>query len=198
MHIDALILAAGPSMRLGEPKQLLDWGGPTLLEHVVRLAATFPVEETWVVLGAHIEPILQRVDFGEAGIIENLEWQEGMASSLRVGLDAMARAGEADAALILLGDQPEVDPGVVQQLIERHAETRAGAVIPKYRYQRGNPVLVDRSLWPRLMSLEGDQGARTLLQAHPEWVEEVWVSVPMPRDVDTADDVTDLRPDRRG
>jgi len=196
MHIDALILAAGPSKRLGEPKQLLDWGGPTLLEHVVLQAAALPIDATWVVLGSSIEPILERVDFANAGIIQNLEWEEGMASSLRVGLDTIARAGKADAVLILLGDQPEVDLEVVQQLIDRYEETGAGAVIPKYRYQRGNPVLVDRSLWSRLMSLEGDQGARNLLQAHPEWVEEVWFPFSAPRDVDTAEDVADLHPDR--
>ncbi|GBD85953.1 nicotine blue oxidoreductase [bacterium BMS3Abin02] len=198
MHIDALILAAGPSTRLGEPKQLLDWGGPTLLGHVVAMVSSFPIDETWVVLGSGIEDILERVEFGDAGIIQNLEWEEGMASSLRVGLDTIAREAKADAVLIVLGDQPEVDPEVVRQLIDRYEETGAWAVIPKYRYQRGNPALIDRALWPRLMSLEGDQGARTLLQAHPEWVEEVWFSSTIPRDVDTARDAEDLHPDRHG
>jgi len=198
VHVDALILAAGPSTRLGEPKQLLDWGGLTLLGHVIAMVASFPVDETWVVLGSGIGEILEKVDLGDAGVVQNLEWEEGLASSLRVGLDAIAREAKADAVLILLGDQPEIDPDVVRELIERYEETGAAAVIPKYRYQRGNPVLVGRSLWPRLMSLEGDQGARSLLQAHPEWVEEVWFPSSMPRDVDTTQDVEDLRPDPRG
>ena len=66
-------------------------------------------------------------------------------------------------------------------------------MVPKYRYQRGNPVVIDRSLWSRVMSLEGDQGARTLLQAHPEWVEEVWFPSSMPRDIDTEQDLAELR-----
>jgi molybdenum cofactor cytidylyltransferase len=70
------------------------------------------------------------------------------------------------------------------------------AAVPKYRYQRANPVLVDRYLWPRLMSLEGDSGASRLLQAHPEWVEEVRLDHPIPRDIDTPGDVSDLRTGR--
>ena len=70
------------------------------------------------------------------------------------------------------------------------------AIVPKYRYTRGNPVLIDRALWPRLMSLEGDEGAQRLLQAHSEWVEEVWFDSLPPRDIDTQADVEELRPRR--
>jgi molybdenum cofactor cytidylyltransferase len=196
MHIDALILAAGPSKRLGTPKQLLKWGSSTLLQHVIESVAATPVDATWVVLGAFIDEILETVDFGDAGIIENPEWEEGIASSLRVGLDVITREGDADAALVVLGDQPDLDPDTVRSLVDRYIATGASAVVPKYRYQRGNPVLIDRSIWPRVMSLEGDQGARTLLQAHPEWVEEVWFASSMPRDIDTEQDAMDLRQHR--
>lgn len=193
MHVDALILAAGPSVRFGSPKQLIPWGSSTLLQHVIELVAETDVEAIWVVLGASAEEILDAVDFGDAGIVENPEWEEGIASSLRVGLDAIARRGQADAALVVLGDQPLLDLEVVGSILERYESTGAAAVVPKYRYQRGNPVLIDRSLWSRVMSLEGDQGARTLLQAHPEWVEEVWFATPMPRDIDTETDAAELR-----
>ena len=66
--------------------------------------------------------------------------------------------------------------------------------IPKYRYTLGNPVVVDRSLWPRVMSLEGDEGAMKLWKTHQEWLNEVWFPDPPPRDVDTQTDVTDLQP----
>jgi molybdenum cofactor cytidylyltransferase len=193
MHVDALILAAGPSKRFGSPKQLQPWGSSTLLQHVIELVAETGVDATWVVLGASVDLILERVDFGRAGIIENPEWEEGIASSIRVGLDTIARTGDADAVLIVLGDQPNLDTDVVQSLLDRYEATRAPAVVPKYRYQRGNPVVIDRSLWSRVMSLEGDQGARTLLQAHPEWVEEVWFPSSMPRDIDTEQDLAELR-----
>jgi len=166
----------------------------TLLDRVLRNIRVWPVDEIWVVLGASSDEILEQVDFGDAGIVVNPEWEGGLASSLRAGLDALARSRGADAALIVLGDQPDVDPEVVRQIITRYEETGAMAVVPKYRYTWGNPVLVDKVLWSRLMSIEGDQGARKLLQAHPEWVEEVWVETLPPRDVDTEDDVEQLRP----
>lgn len=194
--IAALVLAAGGSRRLGRPKQTEPWGATTLLGHVVERTRRFPVEEVWVVVGASAELVLGTVDLSGCGIIENPEWEDGLAASLRVGLDALTRLSKADAALIVLGDQPDVDPDVVASLIERQRRTKALAVVPKYRYAPGNPVLVDRRLWPRLMSLEGDEGAQPLLKAHPEWVEEVWVEHLSPRDVDTPIDVDELRPRR--
>lgn len=192
--IAALVLAAGGSSRLGRPKQMEPWGKTTLLGHVVERARRFPVDEVWVVLGASTDLVLASVDLSGCGVVENPEWEDGLAASLRVGLDALTRMSKVDAALLLLGDQPDVDPEVVAQLVERHRRTKALAVVPKYRYAHGNPVLVDRRLWPRLMSLEGDEGAQSLLKAHPEWVEEVWVEHLPPRDVDTQMDADELRP----
>jgi CTP:molybdopterin cytidylyltransferase MocA len=194
--IAALVLAAGGSRRLGRPKQTEPWGATTLLGHVVERTRRFPVDEVWVVIGASADRVLASVDLTGCGVVENPEWEDGIATSLRVGLDALTRLSKADAALIVLGDQPDVDPEVVAHLIERHRRTKATAVVPKYRYAHGNPVLVDRRLWPRLMSLEGDEGAQPLLKAHPEWVEEVWVEHLSPRDVDTSIDVDELRPRR--
>ena len=88
MSTAALILAAGSSRRLGRPKQLEVWGETNLLGHVVGLARTFPVEEIWVVLGHQWERILKETDLEGVGVIENPEWEEGIASSIRVGLDA--------------------------------------------------------------------------------------------------------------
>ncbi len=93
-----------------------------------------------------------------------------------------------------MGDQPNVDLAVVERLLDQYRTADGLAVVPKYRYVRSNPALVARSLWPRLMSLEGDQGARKLLQAHPEWVHEVWFEELPPRDVDTQDDLEELQP----
>ncbi|MGH8875478.1 MAG: nucleotidyltransferase family protein [Acidimicrobiia bacterium] len=192
--IAALILAAGGSRRLGQPKQLVPWGGTTLLGHVVERARSYPVAEVWVVLGAAAEEVLARVDLAGCGLIENPEWQEGMASSLRAGLDALTRRPEVEAVLVLLGDQPDVPDEVVEALVAEYRAGKAEAVVPKYRYTWGNPVVVGRRLWPRIMSMEGDEGAKQLLQAHPEWVTEVWFPGLPPGDVDTVADLEDLRP----
>jgi molybdenum cofactor cytidylyltransferase len=198
MSTAAVVLAAGESRRLGRPKQLEPWGDTNLLSHVVARTRQFPVDEVWVVLGHDHERILEAIDFGDVGIIENPEWAEGIASSIRVGLDALTRLSRCDKALIVMGDQPSVAVAVVEELMESHARSDQPVSVPKYRYSWGNPVLVDRSLWARLMSLEGDEGAQRLWQAHPEWVNEVWFSDLAPRDVDTETDVVELRPKHPG
>lgn len=194
MPTAALILAAGGSRRLGRPKQLEPWGDSTLLGRVVSVAREMPVDEIWVVVGAESEKILAETDLGDAGVIENPEWEEGIASSLRVGLDALTRLSRVERVVIMMGDQPDVSPEVVERLLEEHKRAKRPVSIPKYRYTLGNPVVVDRSLWPRVMSLEGDEGAMRLWRAHPEWVNEVWFAEHPPRDVDTEADVIELRP----
>jgi molybdenum cofactor cytidylyltransferase len=161
---------------------------------VVARTAGFGLDEVWVVLGHDSERIIDETDLGTATVVENPEWEEGIASSLRVGLDALTRLSRCERVLIVIGDQPEPSPEVVGQLIESHLKAGRPVTIPKYRYTLGNPVVVDRALWPRLMSLEGDEGAMRLWKAHPEWVNEVWFADPAPRDVDTETDVSELRP----
>jgi molybdenum cofactor cytidylyltransferase len=194
MPTAALILAAGGSRRLGRPKQLEPWGDSTLLGRVVSVAREMPVDEIWVVVGAESEKILAETDLGDAGVIENPEWEEGIASSLRVGLDALTRLSRVERVVIMMGAQPDVSPEVVERLLEEHKRAKRPVSIPKYRYTLGNPVVVDRSLWSRVMSLEGDEGAMRLWRAHPEWVNEVWFPEQPPRDVDTEADVVELRP----
>jgi molybdenum cofactor cytidylyltransferase len=198
MSTAAVILAAGASRRLGRSKQLEPWGYSNLLSNVVARTREFPVEEVWVVLGHDYERILEETEFGDAGVIENPEWGEGIASSIRVALDALTRLSRADKALIVMGDQPSVPVQAVEELMASHARSDHPVTVPKYRYSWGNPVIVDRALWPRLMSLEGDEGAQRLWQAHPEWVNEVWFSDLAPRDVDTETDIVELRPKHPG
>lgn len=194
MKVAALVLAAGSSRRFGSPKQLAPWGDDTLLGHVLGKVAGWPVDETWVVLGSDSDEILERIDMGDATVVVNESQLGGITSSLKVGLDAILLGTRVDAVLIVLGDQPDIPDEVPEELIEGMLESRLPAVVPKYRYERGNPVLVSRLLWERLMSLEGDEGAKGLLASHPEWVHEVWIDALPPRDVDTPDDHFEMRP----
>lgn len=194
--VAALVLAAGQSTRFGGTKQLTSWGDTTLLGHVLRTVDDWPIDERWVVLGSDAEAILDVIDVGGWGVVINDDYREGLASSLRVGLDALTLQTKVDAVFIVLGDQPAIPRHVIDGLLASHLEVRPLVSVPKYRYSWGNPVLVDRSLWPRLMSLEGDAGAKKLFQGHPDWVNEVWFSDLPPRDVDSPADAEELRPRR--
>ena len=194
MTTAALVLAGGESKRFGSSKQLADWRGKPLLEHVVDQVHGWPeVDAVYVVLGAAAERIMETVDLGGAPVIENLEWRKGISSSLRAGLDFLIGERSVDQALLVLGDQPIVPGDVVPRLLEARKRSRRPVVIPRYRLTRGHPVLVHRSLWPALVTgLSGDRGARNLFLAHPEWVEEVYVESRPPGDVDTPDDLRRL------
>ena len=188
----AVVLAGGASRRLGYPKQLINYRDRPFLEHVVHSVLSWPVDQVVVVLGASAEEILDAVDFGDAVVAINDDWEEGIASSLRVGLDVLSRDPHIDLAFVVLGDQPGIPPDVPAVLLEAAASSPRRAIAPLYRYERSHPVLFRRQLWERLMTLEGDQGAAALLKAHPDWVEEVRVDHLPPKDIDTADDVADL------
>jgi molybdenum cofactor cytidylyltransferase len=197
MTVAVIVLAAGGSRRLGRPKQLVSWRGRPLLQGVVDAVAAWPADVRIVVLGSSAEEILDAVDFGDAIVAINEDWEEGIASSIRVGFDILSRDSTMHRAFVALGDQPEIPADVPQRLLEAAEWSDRPATVPVYRYERANPVLFDRRIWPRLMALEGDHGASDFLRSHPELVEEVRVDHVPPRDVDTEEDAADLGGDAR-
>lgn len=159
--IAALVLAAGESRRMGEPKLLLRHAGRTLLELALEKAQRVS-DLALVVLGAHSEAYGPLARAAGAAVVMNPGWREGLASSLRAGVAALPP--EAEAALVVLPDQPFVPLVHLRALLECYFETRAPLVLSRYLGADvlGVPGVVDRSLFGALQSLQGEQGAKRL------------------------------------
>lgn len=188
--VEAIVLAAGAGRRYGGGKQLAPLGGRPLLEHALRAAAAAPVDGVVVTLGADAERVLAAVDLHGARPVVVEGWEEGIAASLRAGLDALGT--EAAAAAILLGDQPEVDAATVARVIEAWRAGGAPAARAVHAGRPGHPVVVARSLFPRLLELRGDRGAGALLAQVD--VTEVECGRRVVVDVDTPDDLAGAAP----
>ena len=186
--IAGLVLAAGRSARLGRPKQLLDLEGRPLLQHVVDTAAVAGLAEVVVIVGHRASEVTSALVLPEgARILVNADYESGQASSLRLGLDALGPA--VDAAVILLGDQPQVRAEAIAGVVETYGATdRPPIVRARYAAGWGYPVLLGRDVWEEARSLSGDLGTRALMFAHADEVVEADVSGPRPYDVDTWED----------
>jgi len=191
-RVGAIVLAAGGSRRFGSPKQLLRWKGKTLLEHVADGALDSSVDQVVVVLGHERETISALLTDRRVETVVNKDWEQGQASSVRVGLQALRES--CDACLFVLADQPHVTSDLIDSIVSRYRRTLAPIVVPVYRGQRGNPVLFARSLFPELLEMQGDQGGRQVLERHENEAETVEVRDPRVfLDIDTMDEYEDAR-----
>ena len=190
-HTDIIILAAGASTRLGRPKQLLPWQGVTLLQHAVKTAltvTTLPV----VVTGANGEHLAAALDPGQVKLVFNPNWQQGIASSIRCGLQALLnRTPEPDQVIFMVCDQPFVTAELLLNLINEQQKSRKPIVASAYAGTLGIPALFDRSMFPQLLDLQGDTGARKLIQLNSGGVAAVVFEEGM-YDIDTIVDYEDL------
>jgi CTP:molybdopterin cytidylyltransferase MocA len=194
VSVAGLLLAAGGGRRLGgRPKALLAHGGRLLVERGARLLTTAGLDPVVVVVGAAAEEVLARAALGSARTVVNPGWAEGIGSSLRVGLAALEQAGNIEAVVVALVDQPHLRGEVIGRLV---AAWRAGAraAVATFAGQPRNPVLLDRSVWDDVREQAvGDVGARGYLRRHPELVAGVPCDdVGSPFDVDTEADLARL------
>src|SRR3989442_794379 len=169
--ISAIVLAAGTSSRMGSPKPLLMVGGRTLLEHVLETVRDAHVDDIVVVLGHEAGRVRSQVSFDGARSVVNPAYADGMSSSIRAGVQAAD--ARSDGFLIVLGDQPFVDPATIDALMSRRNGSNAKILIPTYEGRRGNPVLLDRSLSEEVQSITGDQGCRAIFGRHTQGILEV-------------------------
>jgi len=183
--IAGIILAAGASQRMGQPKPLLLWHGKPFICHVARTALDAGLAPVVIVTGAHAEEVRAALADLPVEIVYNPNWAEGQSTSVRTGLQALPP--ETTAAIFLLADQPHIPAALVRALLEQHVQTRAPIVAPLIGEQRGNPVLFDRSTFPDLMSLHGDAGGRLIFSRYPA-AYVPWHDPNLLLDVDTLED----------
>lgn len=182
-----VLLAAGESRRMGRPKQLLQVGGKPLLRHVVESLLTAPVSPVVVVLGAHAPTIVPTLTDLPVEIVIHAGWAEGMGSTLRMGVTALAQLEPRLQGLIVsLADQPGLTAVHLEKLLESHQQTGRSIVASTVQGRPVPPVFFSSAWFPRLRDLTGDQGARTLLQDHS--AELAHVPLPDSTDLDTPED----------
>lgn len=192
-----MVLAADAGSGFEGSKYLAPFRTSTLIEQVVAEVHQWPVDSVIVVLGPDAESILDRADLGDALIVIDLEWAEGEATSLRVGIDTLYRLDEFDTLVLIHADQPGSRGEEVLRLLKQHNESHRAAVVPKYRYAVGYPVVIGEALWPRFISMEGAAGVDQALQVHPDWVEEVWLDRLPPKRALSPEDLVDIQSARQ-
>jgi molybdenum cofactor cytidylyltransferase len=185
--ISGIVLAAGSGERFGATKQLAPFRGRPLAQHAVDALAAGGVDEVVVVTGHDAEAVERALRLPPHGrFVRNADHATGQASSLAVGLHALA--GSSEAAVVLLADQPGVTDAEVRALIDAFRRTRARIVRIAYANGPG-PSLLSREIHAEAGHLHGDIGARELIASHPDWVEEVLVPFDAPPDIDRPEDL---------
>jgi molybdenum cofactor cytidylyltransferase len=163
-----IILAAGESSRLGFPKQTLLFNGKTLLELAIEAGLKSKNRPVIVVLGANANAIENGIKAYDANIIYNADWAEGMASSIRIAIKNLQKLNAVDGVVIMLCDQPFVTRAIIDNLLYKQQETGKKIIASTYNGTLGVPVLFDRSFFNELLLLEGHEGAKKILNNHPD------------------------------
>lgn len=191
--ITAIILAAGESKRMGEPKMLMPWGKSTVLQTVISTFQTAGISDILVVTGGarrQVESLIGKT----VQTIFNEDYEKGeMLSSIQVGLSAKMR--EASAALICLGDQPQVNERNVRNICDAFLKNKSLLVVPSYEMQRGHPWLIARSLWDELLEMKPPRTSRDFLKKHARKIHYINMDSPsVIEDLDTPEDYLKYKP----
>jgi molybdenum cofactor cytidylyltransferase len=189
--VAAVVLAAGSSSRLGQPKQLAPIAGRPALAYTLDALRASRVDRIVLVLGHAADAVAAALDLTDITVVRNDAYAEGQSTSVRAGVKSLG--DDVDAALMVVGDQPLLAPTVVDAIVRAYAETGGPFIVPVYDGEWGNPVLLARATWPLLDHLKGDTGARPILRKHMDMVLELPVAGSLLDDIDTPDDYARIR-----
>ena len=192
--VGAVVLAAGMSSRMGQPKMLMPWTQKkTIIEHVIEQLILARVDYITVVTGGHATEVKQKAEKMGVETTYNPLYRTGeMLSSLQAGLEALP--DHVAATLVVLGDQPRIQPRVVNQVMMAYAEGTGKIIAPSYQKRRGHPILIDRRYWQEILSLPRDGSLRDVINTHADEITYVNVDTDsVLRDVDTPDDYSQER-----
>ena len=188
LKIGGILLAAGGSSRLGQPKQLLNFKGKTLIRRAAETLVESNCDPIVVVLGAEIKRSTAELNGLDINIYINENWHDGMSTSIVIGLNSLFQiAPDLDAVVITLCDQPHVTSSDINKLIAAFAKTQSPIVAARYGDTIGVPALFSNAMFNELRQLNGDKGARNLIHHHTEIVEPVAIEKAV-TDIDTLDD----------
>ena len=166
--IGIIILAAGASRRMGTPKQLLKIDNQTLIERAITITQALDNQQTVVVLGANaakINPYIIRQK--KVNFIVNKDWAQGMGTTLKAGLEFfLAREETVEAVIVMVCDQPYLTTEKLRQLIDAHQQTKAAIIATEYNGIKGVPALFSSTLFPKLLELNKDEGARKIIKKY--------------------------------
>ena len=187
-----IILAAGSSSRMGRPKQLLPYKGKNLLQHIVNIALEAAVGPVVVVLGAEAELLKKELDETKIIAVINNDWEKGMGSSIRFGLQQFTdRFPEAEGVIFTVCDQPFITSSLLCELVSIYNQTKNPVIASMYEDTKGTPAFFHRDIFPELSSLKADKGAKQIINNHKGKMG--LVSFPMgSRDIDTESDYVQL------
>ncbi len=172
--ICAVVLAAGLSRRMGVQKLLLPFGGKTVIAHIVDKLLASTVDEVHVVAGHKAESIRAELSGRAVSIVNNPNYESGMLSSVRCGLQSLPE--KCQAVMVVLGDQPSITTGLVDQMLQAFATTDKSILVPLYKGKRGHPILLSLLYRDEILTHYDDVGLRGLLHSHPNDIHELTVS----------------------
>lgn len=189
--VAGIVLAAGGSKRFGDAKITLDWQGKPFLRHVSLTALQAGLCPLYIISGAYPQEVNQAVRDLPVDIIENPHWRKGLSSSLKLGVQCLLEDDLVSAVIIMLADQPQIPPELLKAMLKKYQQTQAQIIAPFIGEQRANPVLFNRTVFADLLTVQGDQGGRELIQRY-DLVRLNWQDPSILCDVDTPSDYTAL------